>query len=93
MPMENTDDIYDIPPDPAEMEQVMKDMTAAWAVGSDYIAPNNRVYFRYALPLLDMGGAKRFGGVEHGVAPDGKPVMIDSYRAPNGKILRVGYYE
>ena len=79
------------PPVPEEMDAVFKGMMKAWKAGSDYIVESKDLYFRCALPLIDANGAVRVPPGETKRTSDGREFMIDTYRGPNGKIVRIGY--
>jgi len=78
------------PPDPKEMAEVADAMLQAWQAGKDYMAPNSDLYFRYAIQLLKHFGAVRVG-VGQREMENGNAVMVDHYRASNGRMIRVGY--
>ena len=85
-------DFYDTPPDPDEMAKVMEAMVKAWQSGNDYIAESQRSYFRYAVPIMNhFEGTRLSYKTEYADAPDGKRYVIDTYKVPNGKELRIGY--
>lgn len=82
---------YDRPPDEKEMERVVLAIVKAWKEGSDYIAESRDLYFRYAVPLLDMHGAERISPGKTRRTADGREFMMDTYRAPSGNIIQMGY--
>lgn len=84
-------DPFDTPPDAEEMKKVMEAMMAAFSAGSDYIAPDQATYFRYAVPIMKINGAERVGGVQEGRTGDGRRVMLDVFRAKGGNEFRMGY--
>jgi hypothetical protein len=86
-----TDNPYETPPDKEEMERVINAMLEAWKSGSDYIAESSDMYFRYAVPVMDINGAVRIPPGKRMRTSDGREFMMDSYRAPGGKVIRMGY--
>jgi hypothetical protein len=81
----------DSAPNQKEMEQVINAMLKAWEASSIYIAPNADIYFKYALPIMDINGARRISsGTKHMII-EGRQVMTDEYELKNGKRIRIGY--